>query len=70
MKNESRTVLLITLKFPPKESKHTHSVVKLSYLQEVISSNVSKCNPDSSLNRKLYGSIHCENKVLSESMTW
>lgn len=32
MKNESRTVLLITLKFPPKESKHTHSVVKLSYL--------------------------------------
>lgn len=40
MKAKSRTVLYITPKFPPKKSKHTHSVVKLSYLQEVMSSNL------------------------------
>lgn len=69
MKAKSRTVLYITPKFPPR-SQNTHSVVKLSYLQEVMSSNLYKCYPNSSLNRKLYGGIHCENKILSKRKTW
>lgn len=49
MKVERSYSIIYNPKSSPKKSKHTQSVLKLSYLQEVTSSYVYKCYLNSSL---------------------